>query len=131
MTWKEALLARVRAAAGVTALVGARSYWEEAPQSAALPYITLNDITQLRPQTLNDWDLRWSRVQINAHALTYASKDAIIEAAVSALVSGGTFNGHIFHRAEIDRIGDAAPVTDGAMTVRTIQADLLIHHTPA
>lgn len=132
MDWQAALLARARADAGLTALIGARTYWEEAPQGAALPYLILNDITERRPQILNGWDLEAARVQLNAHALKYSEKQAVMEAAITALVPGITSNGHKFQRAMVE-IGprDAPAVTDGAVTVRTKQADLIIHHTPA
>lgn len=132
MDWQGALLARLRAAAGVTSLVGAKSYWETAPQGVALPYVILNDVTEQRPQNLKGWDLEAARVQINAHATSYTDKNNIMEAALAALVPANTSNGHTFQRAMIE-FGprDAPPVVDGAVTVRTKQADLVIHHTPA
>ena len=131
MDWQGALLARVRAAAGVTALVGAKSYWEVAPQSVALPYVVLYDQTPGRPQTLKGWDLEVSRVQIDVHSLSYSEKQSIMEAVLAAIVPGNTSNGHIFQRAEVDRgPWDAKPVEDGPVTVLTKQADLLIYHKP-
>ena len=93
MDWQAAFLARLRAAAGVTALISTRSYWEQAPQGTARPYVTLLDVTQLRPQTLNGWDLEAARVQIDVWANSYSQKNAIMEAVLTALVPGGTFSG--------------------------------------
>lgn len=130
MDWQAALLARVRGAAGVTALIGTKSFWENAPQGTALPYVTLFDVTQLRPQTLTDWDLEAARVQIDAWALTYASKQAIMEAVLAALVPGNTSNGHTFQRADI-ALGprDIAGERDGETIIYRKSADLIIHHT--
>jgi hypothetical protein len=130
MDWQAALLARVRGAAGVTALISTRSYWENAPQGTALPYVTLLDVTQLRPQTLTDWDLEAARVQIDVWALTYASKQAIMEAVLAALVPGNTSNGHTFQRADI-ALGprDIAGERDGETIIYRKTADLIIHHT--
>ena len=132
MDWQGAMLARLRAAAGVTALVGARTYWEQAPQNTARPYVTLLDVTQLRPQTLKDWDLEAARVQVDVWANTYAEKQTVMEAVLAALVPGITANGHKFQRADI-ALGprDIAGERDGTTPVFRKTADLIIHHKPA
>jgi hypothetical protein len=129
MDWQGAMLARLRAAAGVTALVSTRSYWEQAPQNTVRPYVTLLDVTQFRGQTLTDWDLEAARVQIDVWADTYTSKNNIMEAVLAALVPGGTNNGHIFQRADID-LGprDIAGERDGTTPVFRKTADLIVHH---
>jgi hypothetical protein len=129
MDWQGALLARLRAAAGVTALVGAKTYWENAPQGVARPYVTLLDVTQLRPQTLKGWDLEAARVQIDVWTDTYASKQAIMEAVLAALVPGGTFNGNTFQRADIDLGPRDIPERDGDTIIFRKSADLIIHHS--
>lgn len=132
MDWQAALRARLTGAAGVTALVGQRIYWETAPQGTALPHVILYDRTAGRPQTMNGWDLEASRVQIDVHTLKYSDKQTIMEAVLAALVPGGSFNGHKFQRAQVE-LGpwDAPVVEDGAQTVLTKQTDLIIHHLPA
>lgn len=129
MDWQGALLARLRAAMGVTALISTRSYWEQAPQGTVRPYVTLLDVTQLRPQTLKGWDLEAARVQIDVWADTYTAKNNIMEAVLAALVPGGTNNSHTFQRADID-IGprDIAGERDGTLPVFRKTADLIIHH---
>lgn len=124
MDWQGALLARARAGE-------AKTYWEQAPQGTARPYVTLLDVTANRPQLLNGWDLEASRVQIDVWANTYASKQTIMEAVLAALVPGGTGNGHIFQRAEV-ALGprDIAGERDGTTPVFRKSADLIIHHKP-
>jgi hypothetical protein len=131
MDWQGALLARLRAAAGVTSLVSTRTYWEQAPQSAVRPYVTLLDVTSLRPQTLTDWDLEAGRVQIDVWAATYTSKNDIMEAVLAVLVPGGTSNGHIFQRADV-ALGprDISGERDGTTPIFRKTADLIIHHKP-
>jgi len=129
MDWQGALLARLRVAAGVTALVGAKSYWENAPQNIARPYVTLLDVTQLRPQTLKSWDLEAARVQIDVWTDTYASKQAIMEAVLAALVPGGTSNGNTFQRADIALGPRDIPERDGETIIFRKSADLIIHHS--
>jgi hypothetical protein len=132
MDWQGALMARLRAAAGVTALVGTKSYWEQAPQGIARPYVTLLDVTQLRPQTLKGWDLEAARIQVDVWANSYSSKQAIMEAVLAALVPGHTTEGHTFQRADI-ALGprDIAGERDGTTPVFRKTADLIIHHTTA
>jgi hypothetical protein len=133
MLWQDALLARLRAAAPVTALIGAKSYWEQAPQTTATrPYVTLLDVTSLRPQILKSWDLEASRIQIDVWATSYLSKNTIMEAVLTALVPGHTTNGHTFQRAEV-ALGprDITGERDGTTPVFRKTADLIIHHTPA
>jgi hypothetical protein len=133
MDWFGALLTRANGAAALTALLGGQKvYPEEAPQGTARPYVTLLDVTELRPQTLKGWDLEAARVQVDVWANTYTSKNAIMEAALAALVPGGTFSGHKFQRADI-AMGprDVAGERDGTTPVRRKHADLIIHHTTA
>lgn len=132
MDWQGALLSRLRAAAPVTALISTRSYWEMAPQGAARPYVTLLDVTNLRGQTLTGWDLEASRIQIDAWALTYKSKNEIMEAVLAALVPGHTTEGHTFQRADV-ALGprDIAGERDGTTPIFRKTADLIIHHTTA
>jgi hypothetical protein len=125
MDWQGALLARARAGE-------AKTYWEQAPQGTARPYVTLLDVTSLRPQTLKGWDLEASRVQIDVWANSYSSKQTIMEAVLAALIPGGTGNGHVFQRAEV-ALGprDIAGERDGTTPVFRKTADLIIHHTTA
>jgi len=124
MDWQGAFLARAR-------LGHAKTYWEEAPQGTARPYVTLLDVTQSRPQHLNGYDLEAARVQIDVWADTYAQKNTIMEAVLAALVPGASnSNGHTFQRAMIE-LGprDIGGERDGQTPIRRKSADLLIHHT--
>jgi hypothetical protein len=130
MTWQGALLARLRANGAVTALIGAKSYWELAPQTTSRPYVTLLDVTSLRPQTLKGWDLEAGRIQIDVWTDSYTSKNTIMDAVLAALVPGHTTSGHTFQRAEV-ALGprDVAGERDGTTIVFRKTADLIIHHT--
>lgn len=130
MDWQGAMLARLRAAGAVTALIAAKSYWEEAPQGTELPYVTLLDVSETRGQLLTGWDLPFARVQIDVWALSYASKNAIMEAVLAALVPGGTSNGRTFQRADI-ALGprDIGGEREGSMTIYRKSADLVVAYT--
>lgn len=123
MDWQAALLIRARTGQSKT-------YWEQAPQGTTRPYVTLLDVTSLRPQTLKGWDLEAARVQIDVWADTYALKNSIMEAVLAALVPGATASGHKFQRADV-AMGprDIAGERDGTTPVFRKTADLIIHHT--
>jgi len=129
-TWQGALLARLRANAAVTALIGTKSYWEQTPQTTARPYVTLLDVSSSRPQTLNAWDLEIGRVQIDVWTDDYTSKNRIMDAVITALVPGHTTDGFTFQRADValgprDIVGE----TDGTAPVFRKTADLMIPHS--
>jgi len=130
MDWQAALLNKLRANSGVTALISTKSFWEQAPQGTARPYVTLLDVTETRPQLLNGWDLEAARVQIDVWADTYSSKQAIMEAVLAAIVPGHTTQSHTFQRADVV-MGprDIAGERDGTLTVFRKTADLILYHT--
>lgn len=134
MDWFAALVTRANAAAGITAAIGAASkvFPEEAPQTATRPFVTMLDVTELRPQHLKGYDLESSRVQIDVWTDSYTSKNAIMEAVIAALVPPATSNGHYFSRAMI-ALGprDVSGERDGTAPVRRKSADLIFHHKPA
>lgn len=132
MDWQAALRARLIANGTLTTLLGGQKvYWENAPQGTALPYVTLLDVTELRPQNLKGWDLEAARVQIDAWAATYASKQAIMEAAIAAIVPANTANSHTFQRAMVDLGPRDIPERDGELIIFRKSADLIFHHNTA
>jgi hypothetical protein len=123
MDWQAAFIARAKAAYTAT-------YWVNAPQGAALPYATLLDVTELRGQTLTDWDLEFARVQIDVWGTTYAQVQTGMAALINALVPGNTSNGHTFQRADI-ALGprDVGGEREGDTIIYRKSADLVIAHT--
>jgi hypothetical protein len=124
MDWQGALIARAVAAYPKT-------YWVNAPQGATLPYATLFDVTEQRPQTLSAYDLEFARVQVDAWGLTYAQVQTGMEALIAALVPGNTSNGHTFQRADI-ALGprDVGGEREGETIIYRKTADLVIAHRP-
>lgn len=134
MDWFAALVTRANGNGTLTTLLGGQKvYPENAPQSGTTPvrrpYITLLDLTAGRPQHLNGYDLEPSRVQVDVWAETYKQKNAIMEAFLSAVVPGGTFNGHNFQRADIELGPRDIPERDGETIIYRKSADLIIHHS--
>lgn len=125
MDWQGAFIARAKAAY-------TKTYWVNAPQTAVKPYATLQDITELRPQTLKAWDLEFARVQIDVWGLNYADVQTGMSALLAALVPGNTGNGHTFQRADI-ALGprDVGGEREGDTIIYRKSADLMVAHKPA
>lgn len=125
MDWQGALIARA-------VVAYPKTYWVNAPQGAAKPYATLFDVTELRPQTLSDYDLEFARVQVDVWGLNYADVQTGMETLLSALVPGNTSNGHTFQRADI-ALGprDVGGEREGETIIYRKTADLVIAHKPS
>lgn len=123
MHWQGAWIARARAAY-------TKTYWVNAPQSATMPYATMLDVTESRPQLMNAYDLEFARVQIDAWGRTYDEVQTAMETLIAALVPGNTANGHTFQRADI-ALGprDVGGEREGETIIYRKSADLVIAHT--
>ena len=122
MDWRAALLARA------SGLASGRFYWGERPQGTTLPAGILTAISDDRPQHLKGFSLSPSRVQVDTYGATTKAAWDLAEAALTAFVPGGAFNGHNFARADValgprdlnERIGNE--------TVFRVSMDLIFHH---
>lgn len=123
MDWQAAFIQRA-----VTAYT--KTYWINAPQNTAFPYATLTDVTERRPQHLSGFDLEFATVQIDVWGLTYAQVQTGMEALLTALVPGGTFNGHAFQRGDIS-LGprDVGGEKEGDTIIYRKSADLIVPHS--
>ena len=137
MDWQSALRARLVADAGVAALVsdhvpsGKAIFWINRPQSSALPAITLQTISEDRPQHMKGFDALYvSRVQMDCWATSYAQVQALKEAAIAAVIGEHTANGFHFTRAFIDSIRDLGERVETQFFHRA-SIDLIIHHSTA
>lgn len=99
MDMEAVLRARLIAAVSVSALVGTRIYWDDRPQSSALPAILLTVISDIRGQLLGGWDMLEARVQADVLALSFAEKKALKEAVIEVLAPAYSGNGIQFMRA--------------------------------
>lgn len=123
MDMQGALRARIT---GAATSAGTRVYWVDRPQSAALPAVTLNIVTDLRPQHLKGFDeTRDTRVQIDCWASTYAAATALKEAVLAAVVPLNTANGIRFDRAIIDGERDLGERTE-TLFIHRASVDLVV-----
>lgn len=133
MNWFAALLTRANGNGALSALLGgAKVYPEEAPQGVVLPYVILTDVTESRPQNLTGFDLEVGRVQVDVWTTSYATKNTIMDAVLTAVLPGGQFGAHRFCRAMIE-LGprDIPRGPSDPQGIFRKSADLIIHHSPA
>ena len=124
-----AMRARLLAAGPVTALVGQRVTWIDRPQASALPAITLQVVSELRPQHMAGFDgLRDVTVQIDIWGNSYVETKSIMEAVIAALTPAQTGNGINFARSFIDSIRDLGEQVETQFIHRT-SIDLRVHYS--
>jgi hypothetical protein len=112
--------------ARLSGVAGGRIYWVERPQSSALPSVTLQIISDLRPQHLKGFDeLRDTRVQIDCWGKNYAEAVAVKEAALAALVPENTANSIRFDRAIVDGERDLGEMA-GTTFIHRASVDLVV-----
>ena len=137
MNWQGATLARLRSDTGVQAVVGVdgngrrKIYWDEAPQGVARPFVTLFDPSEVRDQTMTGWHLPEARLQIDVWADSKDETITIMEAAVAALMPGGSFSGQTFQRAMVSIAPHGVGgERDGGTPVRRRMAELTLRYQP-
>lgn len=124
MGWEAALCQRLLDDPAVTC--GA-SYGQR-PQGEGLPWITLQVVSDPRPQTLGAFQgRRESRVQIDVRAKTRAEVVALREAAIAALAPAGSFGGVLFGRANFQPVRDRGESTETGFVHRD-SFDVLVWH---
>lgn len=125
---REALVAMLRADAGVSGQVGARVHWSRQPKEQnAFPYVNLSVASGFATMSLDGVDsVRDMRVQVDAWGQTYS--DAVLTArAIKTALEGyrGTVSGVVFHGifpdGERDLDGDM-----GATRIFGVSTDFLV-----
>lgn len=127
MNWEQALRQRALDDAAIAAIVGTAVDWG---QRTGMPALTLLLVSDPRGQTLAGFEgNRWSRVQVDARALSRPVVVELREAAIAALVRAGTFHGVRFGRGQV---ADPGPRTLNEQTetgfVHRDSFDLIISH---
>lgn len=136
MQMGEALIARLRADAGVTAIAGTRLHWQLRPQTEALPSVVLTAVSESRPQTLKKFeDMATARIQASCFASTYSGARILAEAVIAAVVgpavvtdTGG--DDIIFWRADIEGPRDLGNDTETGF-IHQAAVDLIIRYGKA
>lgn len=123
MDMQGALRARIT---GAATTAGTRVYWVDRPQTSALPAVTLQTISDPRPQHLKGFDeLRSTRVQVDCWADTYAAARSLMEAVLAAVVPENTANGIRFDRSMVENSDDGGERA-GDKFVHRQRVDLIV-----
>lgn len=129
---EEALVARILAAAGVSALIGTRAYWNERPQNSALSAVVLQNISPGRNYHHGGADnLSTPRVQINCLGATYSAAKLLARAMIAALEPSATVSSIKFNQAFLDSEGDLPVQSLPSGKVFGIRQDFFIWWEPA
>jgi hypothetical protein len=128
MDFQGALRARLLADSATTTIVGQRIYWVVRPQQDALPAITLQTITDGRPQHFGGFQaMRPSMVQIDAWGTTYAQVRALAEAIIAALAPAHSENGIAFERGFFSDVRDLGEQLETTF-IHRVSVDLTVFH---
>lgn len=128
MSLKADLAARLLGTAAIAALVDDRVEWDDRAPDDPLPAITLQVITDPRPQNHDGFDPFWpTRVQVNCLARTAAEAEVLLELVIAALVPLAVQGGTTFLRSFVDGGGSDAERTDTGRICRA-RTDLIIWH---
>lgn len=124
MDWEQALRQRLIDDPAVTAGAG----YGPRPQAGDLPWISLQVVSDPRPQTLAGfYPNRESRVQIDVRGLRRSDVVDQREAAIAALAPAGTFSGVTFGRANFSPVRDLGEQTETGFIHRD-SFDVLVWH---
>lgn len=126
-----ALIAKLLAATGVTALVSTRINWSRRPQGSALPAIVLHRIDGTPDvHHAGASGLVVSRVQVDCWAASYGSAKAVARAVETAITAQTFTQGAIrFDVILIDSERDDS--TDETTPLFRTSLDLMVHHANA
>ena len=102
MTFEGAIRARLLADAAVAAIVGTRITWAIRPQNGALPCVVLTLASGERPETLEGYSLRRSRVQVDCWSTDALAGVGLRDAVQAALAGPWTASGHRFERVSFE-----------------------------
>lgn len=129
MDFQTGVRARLLADDAVAAVAATRIYWVERPQKSALPAITLQTVSDPRPDHLKGPDgARGTRIQCDCWAESYASALSLARAVIAALQSPATIEDKKFGNARVEGQRDLGEsVTDGTFIHRQ-SVDLIIWH---
>jgi hypothetical protein len=111
---------------GAATTAGTRVYWVDRPQAAALPAVTLQIVSDPRPQHLKGFNpLRRTLVQIDCWASSYGAGAALKDAVLAAVVPEATGNGIRFDRAIVESSDDGGEKA-GEVFVHRQRIDLAV-----
>ena len=126
MDMQAALRDRLVDSVAVGAICSDRIYWIDRPQLDSLPAITLQVVTDSRPQHLKGFDTyQRTTIQIDCWGETYAVCRQMTEAVIAEVVPEHTGNGIEFMRA-IDIFSTDLPESASDKLIHRIMTQLTV-----
>lgn len=126
-----ALITKLLASAGITALVGQRINWSRRPQGETLPAVVLHRIDGGRDyHTQGASGLVESRVQVDCWGSSYGSAKAVARQ-VEAAVSGARFTQGAIRFDAILILDERDSTFDETTPIFRTSIDLAVHHASA
>lgn len=127
MEMGEALVARAKADAGLSAIFGSRVFWRVAPQSTSYPFLILTVVGGERPQNIDGFeDMATATVQASSFAKSYGTSRAGAEAAITALVPEGEVDDIVFWRGGADEPVDLGAQSESEGFIYHAAVDLTV-----
>ncbi|GLT01804.1 hypothetical protein GCM10007897_32020 [Sphingobium jiangsuense] len=135
MDFQAGLLARLLADPAVSGIAGTRVHWLDRPQAEALPAISLQVISDPRPQHLKGFDgARDTTVQVDCWAASYGEALALARASIAALAPPATISGKRFGGTQVigqrdlgETVGGVGSRSGGTFIHRQ-SVDFLVRH---
>lgn len=129
---EEDLRARLTGDAAIAAVVKRASIaWGDRPQASALPGITLDTISDARPQHMEGFqDLRGTQVQADVWSDDKLQARDIREMVIAAVAPVATVGATRFDRSFVDRMESSFEATETGIIYRE-RIDFTVWHAPA
>jgi len=129
MDFHAGVITRLLADASVSGIVGMRVNWVVRPQKEALPAVTLQVVSDPRPEHLKGFDgARATRVQCDCWASDYLTAAALARACITALRQPATVNGKKFGNARVDGQRDLGETGVDGSFIHRQSVDFVIWH---
>lgn len=124
-----ALRARLIGAAPVAAIVGTKVYWNRVSQTASLPYVRLQVISDPRSTHLKGRTAaRQTRVQVDCMSLSHVEAFDLAEKVIAAIEPPATQSGVQFGFTESEGPRDLGEDVEGVGFVHRAMVDLIAEH---
>lgn len=128
---EEAFKARLLADSDIRAKVNTRVDWGDRPQAKGLPAITLETISDPRPQHMAGvQELRSTFVQVDVWSLDKLEARDLRELVIAASLPAGTVGATRFGRSFVENTHSSWEKTDNAIVYRE-RIDLTVWHAAA
>lgn len=131
MAMEEALVARLRAAAPVAAIIGTRVSWFERPRRGGLPCLVLTMASPGREWTHDGPDgLDRPRIQFDCWAESDTAAMALARVVLAEMESARTVADWVFHEAAIETHRTDMDDLEGGLKLFRVSMDLMFFHQP-